>query len=57
MIRKIHTYAHSKGGDVAQWQLLQDHCNAVAGLCAGFAESFESGDGGKWKGCAILFWD
>ena len=50
MIRKTHVYAHSRGGDVAQWQLLQDHCNAVAGLCAEFAESFESGDIGRLSG-------
>ena len=50
MMSKAHVYAHSKGDDVAQWQLLQDHCNAVAGLCAEFAESFGSGDTGRLSG-------
>ena len=50
MMGKVHAYAHSKGDDVTQWQPLQDHCNAVAGLCAEFAESFESGDVGRLTG-------
>ena len=50
MMGKVHAYAHSKGDDVTQWQSLQDHCNAVAGLCAEFAESFESGGFGRLTG-------
>ena len=46
----LRTYAHSRGEDVAQWQLLQDHCNAVAERCAEFAGTFGSGDIGRLIG-------
>ena len=44
------TYAHSKGTDTADWQLLSEHLRNVSELSSAFAMAFDSGEAGRLVG-------
>lgn len=43
-------YAHSKGTDTADWQLLSEHLRNVSELSSAFAMAFDSGEAGRLVG-------